>query len=64
MGGGSNDGVTNDYDHSEVVIFAPFLLLGVGAFLRHTTKAFFVPYTMQLLIIGTLLGTFLRGNEW
>ena len=51
-------------DHDEVVIFAPFLLLAVGAFLRHTTKSLPLPYTMQLLILGSIVGWFLRRNEW
>ena len=50
--------------HAEVVILAPFLLLAIGALLRQTTKTLPVPYTMQLLIIGTLLGIFLRDDKW
>ncbi len=49
--------------HSEVVILAPFLLLAIGALLRHSTKSLPLPYTMQLLVLGTLLGLLLRG-QW
>ena len=50
--------------HDEVVILAPFLLLAVGAFLRHATRTIPVPYTLQLLVIGSIVGIFLRRNEW
>ncbi len=50
--------------HAEIVILAPFLLLAIGALLRQTTKALPIPYTMQLLIVGALLGIFLRGEQW
>ena len=46
--------------HPEVVILAPFAILGFGAFLRHATKSLPLPYTMQLLIVGSLLGFLLR----
>ena len=48
----------------EVVILAPFLLLGLGAFLRHSTRALPVPYTMQMLILGALAGWCLRDERW
>jgi len=51
-------------EHVEVVILAPFLLLLVGALLRQTTKNLPIPYTLQLLIIGTALGVLLRNSEW
>jgi len=51
-------------EHVEVVILAPFLLLMVGALLRQTTKNLPIPYTLQLLIIGTALGVLLRNSEW
>lgn len=54
----------NSLYHDEVVLFAPFLLLAVGAFLRHTTKSLPIPYTMQLLVLGGIAGVFLRKNEW
>jgi NhaP-type Na+/H+ or K+/H+ antiporter len=60
----SVDSDSNPVKHAEVVILAPFLLLAVGALLRQTTKALPVPYTMQLLIVGTLLGILLRGDQW
>eukprot|EP00957_Ditylum_brightwellii_P212354 15367198-Ditylum_brightwellii.AAC.3 len=50
--------------HQEVVILAPFLLLGFGAFLRHSTKSLPIPYTMQLLLVGSALGFLLRGDQW
>lgn len=50
--------------HSEVVILAPCLLLAIGAFLRCSTKSLPLPYTMQLLLLGTLLGILLRGEKW
>ncbi len=56
---------TGSYDHhDEVVLFAPFLLLAIGALLRSTTRSLPLPYTMQLLILGTIVGWFLRKNEW
>ena len=57
----------NDGDgsfHPEVTILAPFVLLGFGALLRHTTRTLPVPYTMQLLIIGSILGFLLRNDGW
>jgi NhaP-type Na+/H+ or K+/H+ antiporter len=59
-----DDSISHNYEHDEVVIFAPFLLLAIGAFLRHTTKSLPLPYTMQLLVLGSLLGIFLRRSEW
>ena len=59
-----DDIIDHVYIHNEVVILAPFLLLAVGAFLRHTTKSLPVPYTMQLLILGSFIGIFLRDSEW
>ena len=55
---------SKDLHHEEVVILAPFVLLGVGAFLRHSTKGIPIPYTMQLLVIGTVLGLLLRQDDW
>jgi len=54
----------NTAHHVEVVILAPFVLLAVGALLRHSTKSLPLPYTMQLLIVGTIIGVFLRGEQW
>jgi len=55
-----------DHHHArqEIVILAPFLLLGLGAFLRHSTKSLPIPYTMQLLVVGALAGFFLRDERW
>jgi len=50
--------------HQEVIILAPFLLLGLGAFLRHSTKTLPIPYTMQLLVVGMLLGLLIRQDRW
>jgi NhaP-type Na+/H+ and K+/H+ antiporters len=50
--------------HIEIVILAPFLMLAIGAFLRQTTKNLPIPYTLQLLILGSILGAFLRNNKW
>ena len=50
--------------HIEIVILAPFLVLAIGAFLRQTTKNLPLPYTLQLLIIGSVLGALLRNNRW
>lgn len=47
---------------SEVVILAPFCILAIGAFLRSSTKHLPIPYTMQLLLLGGLLGFFLRSS--
>lgn len=47
---------------SEVVILAPFLILAIGAFLRSSTKNLPIPYTMQLLVLGGLIGFFLRSS--
>ena len=49
---------------AEVVIFAPFVLLALGAFLKHTTKSLPLPYTVQLLVIGTFLGLALKSDKW
>lgn len=52
-------------DHkAEVVILAPFVLLALGAFLKHTTKSLPLPYTVQLLVIGILLGLALKADTW
>lgn len=50
--------------HPEVVILAPFALLGFGALLRHTTRSLPIPYTMQLLIVGSILGFLLRNENF
>lgn len=51
--------------HPEIVILAPVVLLGVGALLRHTTRSLPLPHTMQLLILGSVLGFLLRQHyEW
>lgn len=52
----------SSHHNSEIVILAPFLLLAFGAFLRSSTKNLPVPYTMQLLVLGGLIGFFLRGS--
>ena len=52
------------HHHEEVAILAPFLILAVGALLRHTTKSLPLPYTMQLLIMGALCGILLRSTTW
>jgi|AntRauTorckE5430_2_1112549.scaffolds.fasta_scaffold02761_3 NhaP-type Na+/H+ or K+/H+ antiporter len=56
--------VLEEEQHVEVVILAPFLLLTVGAFLRQTTKSLPIPYTLQLLIVGIVLGFLLRNSGW
>jgi len=48
----------------EVLIFAPFVILGLGALLRHSTKSLPIPYTMQLLLVGAFLGFLLRYEWW
>lgn len=50
--------------HAEVIILAPFILLALGAFLRYSTSSLHLPYTMQLLVVGTGLGLLLRQNNW
>ena len=47
---------------AETIILAPFLLLSLGAFLRHTASSLPVPYTVQLLICGGALGFLLRSQ--
>jgi len=53
----------DDGSHHEVIILAPFLILLTGAILQ-STKSIPLPYTMQLLIIGTVLGLLLHSDEW
>lgn len=48
---------------AETIILAPFLLLALGAFLRHTASSLPIPYTVQLLICGGALGFFLRDSD-
>ena len=47
---------------AETIILAPFLLLSLGAFLRHAASSLPVPYTVQLLICGGALGFLLRSQ--
>ena len=48
---------------AETIILAPFLLLALGAFLRHTASSLPIPYTVQLLICGGAFGFFLRDSD-
>lgn len=48
---------------AETIILAPFLLLALGAFLRHTASSLPIPYTVQLLICGGAFGFFLRDGS-
>lgn len=50
--------------HVEIVILAPFFILALGALIRQTTKALPIPYTLTLLLIGTLFGFLLRIETW
>lgn len=50
--------------HAEIIILAPFALLAFGALLRQTRKALPLPYTLELLVTGIILGLFLRRDQW
>ena len=46
----------HEHHHFEDHLLMPFILLLLGAGLRHGTKGLPVPYTMQLLLLGLILG--------
>jgi len=49
------------HGHSQTSLLAPMVLLLIGAGLRATTKRWRIPYTMQLLILGFILGLIINN---
>jgi len=57
-----------EHGYLEDALLAPFLLLLIGSILRHSTHSLpvikHIPYTMQLLVMGMILGYAENAGTW